>query len=74
MDTKTRTMAKALTWQILGLISMTLVGYLFTHSLAASGGIAFASALTGFVFYCFHERAWSRVRWGRMTDQTTGRL
>ena len=66
MDTKTRTIAKAISWQILGLFSMTLVGYIFTRSFTASGGIALASALTSFVFYCIHERAWSRVDWGRI--------
>ena len=71
MDTRTRTIAKAVSWQILGLFSMTLVGYLFTRSFAASGGIALASALTSFVFYCFHERAWSRVRWGRIYEQSS---
>nr|WP_321458240.1 DUF2061 domain-containing protein [uncultured Cohaesibacter sp.] len=67
MDSKTRTIAKAASWQVLGLFSMTLVGYFFTHSVAASGGIAITSALTSFVFYCGHERAWSHIRWGQLS-------
>nr|WP_319390282.1 DUF2061 domain-containing protein [uncultured Cohaesibacter sp.] len=68
MDSTTRTIAKAISWQLTGLVSMTLIGYLFTRSLTASSGIAIASATVSFIFYCFHERLWSRVRWGRMTD------
>ncbi|WP_319498902.1 DUF2061 domain-containing protein [uncultured Cohaesibacter sp.] len=71
MDSRTRTIAKAISWQLMGLVSMTLVGYLFTRSLTASSGIAIASAIVSFIFYCFHERLWSRVRWGRMTDPSS---
>ena len=72
MDSTVRTIAKSVTWQMMGLLSMTLVGYLFTHSLTASSGIAIASGATGFVAYFLHERAWSRVHWGRSiaTDNT----
>ncbi len=71
MDTRTRTIAKALSWQLLGLVSMTLVGLLFTGSLTASGGIAVSSALISFLFYCLHERLWSQVPWGRVIEQAT---
>ena len=65
METTTRLITKSLTWQAMGLIVMTLVGYVFTGSVAAGGGIALASAMVGFLSYFMHEMAWSRVRWGR---------
>lgn len=65
MDTTTRLVAKSVTWQISGLIVMTAIGYLFTNSIAASGGIALASALLGFVSYFVHEMVWAKVGWGR---------
>lgn len=65
MESKLRMIIKAVTWQVAGLVSMTVIGYLFTGSIAASGGIALAGAATGFVSYVIHEMAWSKVSWGR---------
>lgn len=65
MDSKTRILIKAITWQVMGLFSMMLIGFLFTGSLAASGGIAVVGAVTGFVCYFVHEIAWSKISWGR---------
>ena len=65
MDLPVRTLVKALTWQALGFVSMTLIGYLFTGSLQQGSGIALAACLAGFVAYLLHERLWNAVRWGR---------
>lgn len=69
MDLKRRTIAKALTWQTLGLISMTGLGYLTTGSLRAAGGLALAAFVTGTVSFVIHERLWARVAWGIHTDR-----
>ncbi|OUS13646.1 hypothetical protein A9Q97_04680 [Rhodospirillales bacterium 47_12_T64] len=65
MDTTIRLIAKSATWQVMGLFSMTLVGYLFTGSLSASSGIAVAGSLTGFLGYFAHEKFWSNITWGQ---------
>lgn len=65
MDSTIRLFIKAVTWQVAGLFSMMLIGFLFTGSVAASSGIAFVGAVAGFVSYFLHEMAWSRVSWGR---------
>lgn len=65
METHARTLAKAATWQLLGLLAMTLIGYAFTGSIGAGGALALASTACGTVTYVVHERAWARVRWGR---------
>lgn len=72
MDTTTRLITKSITWQGMGLIVMTLVGYFFTSSIAASGGIALASALLGFLSYFMHEMLWSKIAWGRCWPSNTG--
>ncbi|WP_319022473.1 MULTISPECIES: DUF2061 domain-containing protein [unclassified Meridianimarinicoccus] len=64
-DTPLRTLAKTLTWQGLGLLSMTLIGLAITGSVAAGGTIALIGAGVGTVCYVLHERLWARVRWGR---------
>lgn len=65
MDSKTRLLAKSVTWQIAGFFAMMVIGYLFTGSLFASGGIAFSGMVVGFISYFLHEVAWSKVTWGR---------
>ena len=65
METTTRLITKSATWQAMGLVVMTLVGYLFTGSVTAGGGIAVASAAIGFLSYFMHEMAWSKICWGR---------
>ncbi|WP_223424558.1 DUF2061 domain-containing protein [Tateyamaria pelophila] len=66
MDTTLRLITKALTWQVAGLITMTAIGFVFTGSIAAGGGIALSGAIAGFVSYFLHEVAWSKIAWGRV--------
>ncbi len=40
MEKPIRTLAKAVSWQLLGMIVMVVIGYAFTGSVAAGGGIA----------------------------------
>lgn len=65
METKLRIAIKALTWQLLGLLVMGAIGFVFTGSVRAGGGIALAGAVTGYVSYFGHELVWARIAWGR---------
>lgn len=65
MDSSLRTAMKAATWQISGLLVMSLIGYIMTGSLETAGGFAFASAAIGTVSFFVHEKLWARVKWGR---------
>jgi len=42
-----------------------LIGFLFTSSISASGGIAIAGSIVGFLSYFLHEMVWGKIRWGR---------
>ena len=66
METNKRTIAKAFCWQAVGLIVMTIIGYIFTGSAGEGGALALTSAVVGLVNYFLHERMWARVRWGRI--------
>ena len=66
MDTRKRTIAKAFCWQALGLVVMTVIGYIFTGSAGEGGALALTSAAVGLMNYFLHERMWARVRWGRI--------
>jgi len=65
METRTRSLVKALIWNIIGLASMVLVGFLATGSVALGGAMALINTAIGFTLYLVYERLWSRVRWGR---------
>ncbi len=65
METRTRSLVKALIWNIIGLATMGLVGFLATGSVAVGGAIAMINTAIGFTLYLVYERLWSRVRWGR---------
>lgn len=65
METNRRTLAKAVTYQLMGLAVMTLLGTLFTGSAGAGGALALISAAIGAFGYVVHERLWARVRWGQ---------
>jgi uncharacterized membrane protein len=66
METNKRAIAKAFCWQAVGLIVMTLIGYIFTGSASEGGALALTSATIGLVSYFLHEKLWARVRWGRI--------
>jgi len=65
MDRPRRTLVKAITWQALGLLTMTGIGFVVTGSVGAGGSIALSGAGIGAVFYVVHERVWACIRWGR---------
>lgn len=66
MESSKRTFAKAFCWQITGLMSMSLIGYVFTGSFSEGGMIAVVGTVFGFVSYVVHERIWARIGWGRV--------
>ena len=65
METRTRSLVKAICWNILGLAMMAIVGLAMTGSLAMGGAIAVLNTAIGFVSYLLYERFWAGVRWGR---------
>lgn len=66
METHRRTMVKATLWQLVGLLVMAGLGFLFTGSIGSGGLLALFSALIGFVNYVIYERVWARISWGRI--------
>lgn len=66
METTRRTIAKAVSWQLLGLVVMGALGYAVTGSLSEGGLVAVLGAASGMALYVVHEKIWSRVAWGRV--------
>ena len=65
METRRRSLLKALTWQITGLLMMAALGLAVTGSLDQAGLLSLGSCLIGVVAYVLHERLWQHIAWGR---------
>ncbi len=68
MDSTKRTIAKAVSWQTLGIFSMTLLGYINIGSFLAALSLAVSASLTSFFVFFLHEKVWNRIRWGRSSS------
>lgn len=65
METRQRSVAKAVIWNLIGLGMMMAVGWLATGSLALGGSMALINAGLGLTCYFVYERVWANVTWGR---------
>ena len=65
MDSFARTRVKAVLWAAIGLVSMSVIGSLFTGLLSVGGMMAVSNTLIGLASYVIYERVWSRISWGR---------
>lgn len=69
-EAHSRSLAKAVSWRILGSVDTFLLSWLFTSSVKAAGAIALTEVLTKMVLYYLHERAWSAVHWGTLAPES----
>ena len=71
MDTNKRTWVKAMTWQLLGLVVMTIINVWYLDNWLDSLGLALLLAATGMVMFFLHEKLWARIGWGLSTARQT---
>lgn len=64
MESKTRSLVKAVLWTLIGFLMMIGVGYVSTGSLSLGSGMALANSTIGLISYVIYERVWARVTWG----------
>ena len=60
-----RSIAKAVSWRVIGTLDTLVVSYLLTGELALASSIASVDFVTKMILYFFHERIWNRIKWGR---------
>lgn len=65
-NARVRSIAKAVSWRLIGGLDTTVLSFLVTGSLKYAVSIASAEAISKIVLYYIHERAWRRVAWGRL--------
>ncbi|SMY08761.1 DUF2061 domain-containing protein [Flavimaricola marinus] len=65
MESRKRSVIKAVIWNLLGLLIMAIVGFAMTGSLSTGGTMALINAALGLTMYFLYERLWAGIRWGR---------
>ncbi len=65
METRRRSVVKAVVWNAMGLAVMTLVGLIATGSAAVGGTLAVINTAIGLTLYVVYERVWAGITWGR---------
>lgn len=65
MDSRARSITKAVTWRIIATIVTGAVAYIFTSTLRSSIELTVTVMILSTIAYYLHERAWNKVVWGR---------
>ncbi len=66
METHARTIVKSLTWRISGLLLTFAAAWIITRRIDLAASIGAADTAVKTVVYYLHERAWLRIRFGRI--------
>ena len=60
-----RSIAKAISWRVIGTLDTLLVSYLLTGEMTVAASIASIDFVTKMFLYFFHERLWNKIGWGK---------
>ncbi|HLV42103.1 MAG TPA: DUF2061 domain-containing protein [Brumimicrobium sp.] len=60
-----RSLAKAVSWRILGTLDTILISWLISGELTVAFSIGLFELLTKTFLYYFHERLWNSIKWGK---------
>jgi len=66
MDTKIRSLVKALVWRAIGIVVLGTISYIVTGSWREMTLITIIFHGIHTVLYYMHERLWERITWGRI--------
>ena len=64
METKKRTLVRAITYRITALAMTVIWTYMFTGNFLQSAGFALALHVLLSIDYYIHERLWLKIKWG----------
>lgn len=60
-----RSLAKTVSWRVVGTIATVIISYIITGTLALAFSIGIIELISKLVLYFFHERAWNKIKWGK---------
>jgi uncharacterized membrane protein len=64
MESRKRSIAKSITWRILGIVILAAVTWFLTQSWEITTAVTVLFHAIRVILYYFHERLWHRIDWG----------
>lgn len=64
-DSSTRSLAKAVSYRVLGSAATALIVYVFSGNMPLSAGVGGLDMVLKIVLYFLHERLWNHIPFGR---------
>lgn len=65
-EIRMRAIAKAMTYRIIVAITLAVITWFYTGDLFDTSAISITYTVIATVVYYFHERAWLKVKWGKV--------
>jgi adenylylsulfate kinase len=65
MDTNVRSIAKAVSYRILGSVSTAIIYFAFSGRAKEAAGVGVVDLFVKIGLYYFHERLWNHITFGR---------
>jgi len=64
-DNINRSLAKTVSWRMIGTIDTIIISWIVTGTLALAFSIGAIELISKMALYFFHERAWNNIKWGK---------
>lgn len=61
-----RSVVKTISWRALGTIDTIVISYIITGNFIMAASIGSIEVVTKMILYYFHERAWNRIKLGKI--------
>ncbi|NPA89955.1 MAG: DUF2061 domain-containing protein [Chloroflexi bacterium] len=68
MDTKARSLTKAISWRVVAFLVLGAISYAFTGNWQETAFITVVYNVVQIFIYFLHERVWDLLTWGRRRD------
>lgn len=69
--THARSLVKGISWRFFGTMDTIVISFFVTGTWTSALAIGGLELITKVIIYYFHERAWGKVKWGRIIVEKT---
>jgi len=63
-----RSVVKSVSWRTVGTLDTMIISYFITGNLTMAASIGSIEVFTKMVLYYFHERAWNKIKLGKVKE------
>jgi uncharacterized membrane protein len=60
-----RSLAKTISWRIIGTLDTLILSWIIIGEASTAALIASVEFVSKMILYFFHERAWTKIKWGK---------